>query len=82
MINGVAEATGRLEKVMEKREELYAGKAKSVYRTDDPERFVLVFRDDTSAFDGEKKEQLKPSAQQFDHILQGGVCEHLYALYN
>ena len=43
---------------MEKREELYAGKAKSVYRTDNPERFVLVFRDDTSAFDGEKKEQL------------------------
>ena len=43
---------------MEKREELYAGKAKSVYRTDDPERFVLLFRDDTSAFDGEKKEQL------------------------
>src|SRR5690554_3665946 len=43
---------------MEKREELYAGKAKSVYRTDDPDRFVLVFRDDTSAFDGEKKEQL------------------------
>lgn len=43
---------------MEKREELYAGKAKSVYRTDDPDRFVLVFRDDTSAFDGEKIEQL------------------------
>ncbi|KPQ30399.1 MAG: phosphoribosylaminoimidazolesuccinocarboxamide synthase [Marinobacter excellens HL-55] len=43
---------------MEKREELYAGKAKSVYRTDDPNRFVLEFRDDTSAFDGEKKEQL------------------------
>jgi phosphoribosylaminoimidazole-succinocarboxamide synthase len=43
---------------MEKREELYAGKAKSVYRTDDPERFVMVFRDDTSAFDGERKEQL------------------------
>lgn len=43
---------------MEKREELYAGKAKSVYRTDDPDRFVMVFRDDTSAFDGEKKEQL------------------------
>ncbi|MBU2955551.1 phosphoribosylaminoimidazolesuccinocarboxamide synthase [Marinobacter sp. F3R08] len=43
---------------MEKREELYAGKAKSVYFTDDPDRFVLEFRDDTSAFDGEKKEQL------------------------
>ena len=43
---------------MEKREELYAGKAKSVYTTDNPDRFVLVFRDDTSAFDGQKKEQL------------------------
>lgn len=43
---------------MQKRDELYAGKAKSVYRTDDPDLFVLEFRDDTSAFDGEKKEQL------------------------
>ena len=43
---------------MEKREELYAGKAKSVHTTDDPERLVLVFRDDTSAFDGERVEQL------------------------
>lgn len=43
---------------MEKREELYAGKAKSVFRTDDPDKMVLVFRDDTSAFDGKKVEQL------------------------
>lgn len=43
---------------MEKREALYAGKAKSVYTTDDPDWFVLMFRDDTSAFDGEKTEQL------------------------
>lgn len=43
---------------MEKRQELYAGKAKSVYHTDDPDRLVLHFRDDTSAFDGEKKEAL------------------------
>jgi phosphoribosylaminoimidazole-succinocarboxamide synthase len=43
---------------MEKREELYAGKAKSVYGTDDPDKFVMVFRDDTSAFDGERIEQL------------------------
>lgn len=38
--------------------ELYAGKAKSMYATDDPERLVMRFRDDTSAFDGEKKAQL------------------------
>jgi phosphoribosylaminoimidazole-succinocarboxamide synthase len=43
---------------MEKREELYSGKAKSVYKTDDPDRFILLFRDDTSAFDGEKIDQL------------------------
>ncbi|WP_043528143.1 phosphoribosylaminoimidazolesuccinocarboxamide synthase [Litchfieldella xinjiangensis] len=43
---------------MEKREALYAGKAKSVYVTDDPDRLILHFRDDTSAFDGQKKEAL------------------------
>ncbi|ALM51500.1 phosphoribosylaminoimidazolesuccinocarboxamide synthase [Halomonas huangheensis] len=43
---------------MEKRQELYAGKAKSVYATDDPDRLVLHFRDDTSAFDGERMESL------------------------
>lgn len=44
---------------MQKREALYAGKAKSVYRTDDPARLILHFRDDTSAFDGKKKEALE-----------------------
>ena len=43
---------------MEKRNELYRGKAKSVYTTDDPDRLVLLFRNDTSAFDGKKIEQL------------------------
>lgn len=43
---------------MEKREELYAGKAKSVYTTDDPDKLILHFRNDTSAFDGKKIEQL------------------------
>lgn len=43
---------------MEKREELYRGKAKSVYTTDDADRLVLLFRNDTSAFDGKRIEQL------------------------
>jgi len=43
---------------MEKREELYAGKAKSVYTTDDNDLLVLHFRNDTSAFDGKVVEQL------------------------
>ncbi len=44
---------------MEKKAELYAGKAKSVYTTDDAEQLILHFRNDTSAFDGEKVEQLE-----------------------
>jgi phosphoribosylaminoimidazole-succinocarboxamide synthase len=43
---------------MEIEKELYSGKAKSVYTTEDPNRLVLRFRDDTSAFDGPKIEQL------------------------
>jgi phosphoribosylaminoimidazole-succinocarboxamide synthase len=43
---------------MEKRQELYTGKAKSVFATDDADLFVMLYRDDTSAFDGQKKEQL------------------------
>ncbi len=37
---------------------LYSGKAKSVYRCETPDRLVMHFRDDTSAFDGAKIEQL------------------------
>ncbi|WP_110656654.1 phosphoribosylaminoimidazolesuccinocarboxamide synthase [Salinicola halimionae] len=44
---------------MQKRDLLYAGKAKSVYLSDDPQLLVLHFRDDTSAFDGKKKEALE-----------------------
>ncbi|MBS1269337.1 MAG: Phosphoribosylaminoimidazole-succinocarboxamide synthase [Gammaproteobacteria bacterium] len=43
---------------MQKGDQLYAGKAKSIYLTDDPTKLILHFRDDTSAFDGEKVEQL------------------------
>ncbi|TMH10100.1 MAG: phosphoribosylaminoimidazolesuccinocarboxamide synthase, partial [Betaproteobacteria bacterium] len=43
---------------MEKRQELYRGKAKTVYTTDDRGLLVMHFRDDTSAFDGAKVSQL------------------------
>ena len=43
---------------MKRKDILYAGKAKSVYTTDDPGLLILEFRDDTSAFDGEKMAQL------------------------
>jgi len=37
---------------------LYSGKAKSLYTTQEPKLLVMEFRDDTSAFDGEKIEKL------------------------
>ncbi len=69
---------------MEKGEELYAGKAKSVYLTDDPDHLILHYRNDTSAFDGEKIEQLarkgevnnKFSAFIMQKLEQAGVPTH------
>lgn len=51
-----------------KAEQLYAGKAKSVYRTNDPERLILHFRNDTSAFDGVKVEQLERKGTVNNHF--------------
>ena len=35
------------------------GKAKSLFETEKYEELLMVYRDDTSAFDGKKKEALK-----------------------
>jgi phosphoribosylaminoimidazole-succinocarboxamide synthase len=43
---------------MDKKNELYRGKAKTVYATDDPHYLVMHYRDDVSAFDGVKLAQL------------------------
>ncbi|MHA7840615.1 MAG: phosphoribosylaminoimidazolesuccinocarboxamide synthase [Gammaproteobacteria bacterium] len=44
---------------MEKGTLLYKGKAKSLFKTDDPAHLVMTFRDDISAFNGVKLDQLK-----------------------
>ncbi|NUF27274.1 phosphoribosylaminoimidazole-succinocarboxamide synthase [Gilliamella bombicola] len=43
---------------MKKLAELYRGKAKTVYTTENPDLLILEFRNDTSAFDGLRIEQL------------------------
>ena len=40
---------------MEKREQLYEGKAKKVYATDDPNLVIVSYKDDATAFNGLKK---------------------------
>ncbi len=41
--------------VMEKLNQIYEGKAKKVYCTDDPELFIVDYKDDATAFNGQKK---------------------------
>ena len=66
------------------KEQLYVGKAKTMYATDDPELLIADFRNDTSAFDGVKKAKLDDkgyvnnqiSAFIMEHLAAGGVPTH------
>ena len=40
---------------MNRREQLYEGKAKKVYATDDPELLIVSYKDDATAFNGAKR---------------------------
>ncbi len=40
---------------MEKKEQLYEGKAKKVFLTEDPEKLIVSYKDDATAFNGLKK---------------------------
>ncbi|MBV1872966.1 MAG: phosphoribosylaminoimidazolesuccinocarboxamide synthase [Gammaproteobacteria bacterium] len=73
---------------MNKLEELFRGKAKSVYNTDEADRLILLFRDDTSAFDGKKIEQLdrkgmvnnKFNAFVMEKLEAAGIATHFDSL--
>jgi phosphoribosylaminoimidazole-succinocarboxamide synthase len=73
---------------MKRSDELYSGKAKSVFLTDEPDKLILYFRNDTSAFDGEKIEQLdrkgevnnKFNAFIMQKIADTGIPTHFEAL--
>jgi len=58
---------------------LYEGKAKIVYPGEDADTLVLFFKDDTSAFDGEKREQLARKGEinnAFNAYIQTYLQEH------
>jgi phosphoribosylaminoimidazole-succinocarboxamide synthase len=75
---------------MEKRQELYKGKAKTVYATDDPHRLVMHYRDDVSAFDGAKLAKLeqkgetnnKINAYVMGKLATAGVPTHFVRMLN
>ncbi|MEQ4510716.1 MAG: phosphoribosylaminoimidazolesuccinocarboxamide synthase [Dickeya sp.] len=57
---------------MQKLAELYRGKAKTVYTTEDPDLLVLEFRNDTSAGDGARIEQFDRKGMvnnKFNHFI-------------
>ena len=75
---------------MEKTKELYRGKAKTVYATDDSNRLVMHYRDDVSAFDGVKLAKLdlkgetnnKINAYVMGKLAQAGVATHFVKVLN
>ena len=52
------------------------GKAKSLYETSEGSELLMVYRDDTSAFDGKKKEALKGKGE-INNKFNAFIMEHL-----
>lgn len=60
---------------MQKMEQLYEGKAKKVYATDDPELCIVDYKDDATAFNGAKKGTISGKG-----IINNCVTNHLMKL--
>lgn len=73
---------------MNRGELLYEGKAKKIYRTDDPQVVWVAYKDDATAFNGEKKGSIagkgelnnRISAHFFDYLGANGVEHHFVKL--
>ena len=69
---------------MEKRQQLYEGKAKKVYATDDPGLFIVEYKDDATAFNGVKRGTIrgkgvinnKMSNRLMEMLEQEGIPTH------
>ena len=69
---------------MEIREQLYEGKAKRVYATDDPQLVVVAYKDDATAFNGLKKGTIagkgvvnnRMSNLLFKYLADNGIPTH------
>jgi phosphoribosylaminoimidazole-succinocarboxamide synthase len=79
-----------MDKQTEHRRELYRGKAKTVYATDDPNLLVMHYRDDVSAFDGAKLAKLEKkgetnnliNAYVMGRLAEAGVASHFVRVLN
>jgi phosphoribosylaminoimidazole-succinocarboxamide synthase len=75
---------------VEKKEMLYEGKAKQIYKTDDPDLFVVHYKDDATAFNGVKKDSItdkgiinnKMTCLLFKLLEEQGIPTHLVEYLN
>lgn len=57
---------------MKKLEQLYEGKAKKVFATDDPNAYIVEYKDDATAFNGQKKGTIHDKG-----VINNRVSNHL-----
>ena len=75
---------------MKKLEMLYEGKAKKVFKTEDEKKYIVEYKDDATAFNGEKKGTIvgkgvvnnKMSAALFALLEKEGIPTHQLELLN
>ncbi len=60
---------------MKKLEQLYEGKAKKVFKTDDPDCYIVDYKDDATAFNGEKRGTILEKG-----IVNNRVSNHLFKM--
>ncbi len=75
---------------MDRGEQLYEGKAKRVYATNDPSLVIMHFKDDATAFNGVKKASIADkgrincamTAHLFEEVEKAGVRTHMVQALN
>jgi len=73
-----------------KREMIYEGKAKKVYKTEDKDKYIVEYKDDATAYNGKKKGTIvgkgvvnnKMSAAMFMILEDKGIPTHMIKLIN
>ncbi len=73
-----------------KGEMLYEGKAKQIFKTDDPERVIVRFKDDATAFNAQKKGQVDKKGEMnnaittliYQYLKEQGIKTHFIEQLN
>lgn len=61
--------------IMKQLEQLYEGKAKKVFKTDDPDCYIVYYKDDATAFNGEKKGTIENKG-----VVNNRVSNHMFQI--